>query len=106
MMNGKIIKISGPVVDVLFEQGVLPKIRDALETTVGRGKKTMEVAQHIGKDVVRCIMLSGSEGLARGMQVTSPGHGITVPVGECTLGRMFNVLGEPIDGGEPIPDSP
>ena len=105
MMNGKIIKISGPVVDVLFDQGVLPKIRDALETTVGSEKKTMEVAQHIGKDVVRCIMLSGSEGLARGMQVTSPGHGITVPVGECTLGRMFNVLGETIDGGEPIADS-
>ena len=63
----------------------------------------MEVASHTGRDRVRCIMLAGSEGLARGMEVTAYGQGIRVPVGACTLGRMFNVLGQPIDGGAPIP---
>jgi F-type H+-transporting ATPase subunit beta len=65
----------------------------------------MEVAQHVGQDTVRCIILAQSEGMARGMEVRCDGGGIQVPVGECTLGRMFNVLGQPIDGGAPIPDS-
>lgn len=59
----------------------------------------MEVAQHIGNDTVRCVMFAPSDGLSRGMQVTAAGESITVPVGKATLGRMFNVLGEPIDGG-------
>ena len=87
-----------------FDGGVLPKIRDAL--TVENGGKTcvMEVASHIGADTVRCIMLGPCEGLSRGAKVVATGDVIKVPVGECTLGRMFNVLGNPIDG-KPAPQS-
>lgn len=102
MKIGTIVEISGPVVDVEFKNDSLPKIKEALEVEVDGEKKVMEVAQHIGKDVVRCIMLAGSEGLSRNLEVKAPGRGIQVPVGTCTLGRMFNVLGDPIDGGEPI----
>ncbi len=103
-MTGKIIQISGSVIDVQFEKGHLPRIKDALTVKLGEKTLVMEVAQHIGEAMVRCIMLAGSEGLARGMEVTATGSGITVPVGEITLGRMFNVTGEPIDGGTPIPE--
>ena len=103
MNTGTITQISGPVVDCRFPQGCLPGIKEALTVTVEGEERVMEVAQHIGGGLVRCIMLSGSEKLARGMEVVAPGHGIEVPVGSCTLGRMFNVLGQPIDGGEPIP---
>lgn len=103
MSAGKIVQISGPVVDVAFESGNLPKIKEALEVTLNGKERVMEVAQHIGKNTVRCIMLADSEGLARGIRVRATGSGIKVPVGECTLGRMFNVLGEPIDGGPPVP---
>ena len=103
-MTGKIIQISGSVIDVQFEKGHLPRIKDALTVKFGEKTLVMEVAQHIGEAMVRCIMLAGSEGLARGMEVTATGSGITVPVGEITLGRMFNVTGEPIDGGAPIPE--
>lgn len=103
-MNGKIVQISGSVVDVAFEDGNLPKIKEALTVYLDQKKHVMEVAQHIGKGVVRCIMLSESEGLYRGMTVKATGRNISVPVGEATLGRMFNVLGEPIDGGAPIDD--
>lgn len=96
-MRGKIVQISGSVVDVSFEEK-LPKIREELVVDVENKKLCMEVAQHIGDKLVRCIMLSGSEGLARDMEVEALGHGIQVPVGNYTLGRMFNVLGEPIDG--------
>lgn len=104
MNIGKIVQIAGPVIDVEFEEGHLPKIKEALSVIVSGQKKIMEVAQHTGNHTVRCIMLSESEGLARGMEVTSDGKGIQVPVGECTLGRVFNVLGDPIDGGTPIPE--
>ena len=104
MNTGKITGISGPVVDVCFEQGHLPKIREALTVSVKRKERVMEVAQHIGENTVRCIMLSGSEDLCRGMEVKADGKGIQVPVGKCTLGRMFNVTGQPIDGGKPIAD--
>ncbi len=103
-MTGKIIKVSGSVVDVRFPAGNLPKIKEALTTEVEGKVRVMEVAQHIGEGTVRCIMLSESEGLARNMSVTATGNNISVPVGEATLGRMFNVLGEPIDGGAPIPE--
>ena len=96
----------GPVVDVEFENQELPAIRDALEVQNGDKKCVMEVAQHIGNHVVRCIMLAASEGLHRDMEVTAEGSGIKVPVGEKTLGRLFNVLGETIDDGEPIKDAP
>ena len=106
MKTGKIIQVLGPVVDVEFENQELPAIRDALEVQNGDKKCVMEVAQHIGNHVVRCIMLAASEGLHRDMEVTAEGSGIKVPVGEKTLGRLFNVLGETIDDGEPIKDAP
>ena len=103
MKEGIISRISGPVVDVLFEEE-LPLLRDALFIPAddAHGLKVMEVAQHLDEHTVRCIMLSESEGLARGMRVTASGKAIEVPVGERTLGRMFNVLGQPIDGGAPF----
>ena len=104
MLKGKIRRVSGSVTDVYFEGGKLPKIREALYVTVDEKKRVMEVAQHIGDNTVRCIMLSESEGIARDMEVCAEGHDISVPVGEETLGRMFNVLGEPIDGGKPVPE--
>lgn len=103
-MNGKIVQVSGSVVDVLFEKRKMPKIKEALTVTLDGTTRVMEVAQHIGGGRVRCIMLSESEGLYRGMEVTATGKSICVPVGTQTLGRMFNVLGEPIDGGSPIDD--
>ena len=105
MSTGTIVRVAGSVVDVAFEKGQLPRLREALHVSVNGETRVMEVARHIEGDAVRCIMLAGSEGLARGMQVTSDGCGIRVPVGKCTLGRMFNVLGEPIDGGDPV-DAP
>ena len=103
-MNGKIVQVSGSVVDVEFEKGKMPKIKEALTVYLDGKTHVMEVAQHIGGGRVRCIMLSESEGLYRGMEVTATGNSICVPVGAQTLGRMFNVLGEPIDGGNPIDD--
>ncbi|WP_081861321.1 F0F1 ATP synthase subunit beta [Butyrivibrio sp. AE2032] len=97
MKNGKIVQVMGPVVDVQFEDGELPFISDALTVTVGDNKKVMEVSQHVGGDIVRCIMLSPSEGLSKDMEVECPGGPISVPVGEKVLGRLFNVFGEPID---------
>ena len=100
--EGKIVQVSGPVVDVKFERGPLPEIRDAL-TVENQGKTcVMEAAKHMGNNIVRCIMLSASEGLSRDMKVTPTGEGISVPVGEKTLGRLFNVLGETVDGGEKL----
>ncbi len=87
----------GPVVDVKFEDGDLPYINDALEVYPRGHKRVMEVAQHIGDDTVRCIMLSHSEGLAKDMEVKRAGGPISVPVGPQVLGRLFNVLGDPID---------
>ena len=105
MVTGKIIQISGSVVDVSFEGAKLPKIKEAITVLLNGEKLVMEVAQHIGDDVVRCIMLSESQGLSRGMEAVATGNSITVPVGTATLGRMFNVLGNPIDGGEPIDEN-
>ena len=103
MKTGKIIQVLGPVVDVEFEDSNdLPSIKDALEVENGDKRCVMEVAQHIGNNTVRCIMLASSEGLHRDMEVTVTGGGIKVPVGEQTLGRLFNVLGDAIDGGEQI----
>lgn len=100
--TGKIIRIMGPVVDVWFEDGRIPRIKEALTVNAEGGIRTMEVAQQTGKQEVRCIMMDTSEGLAKNMDVKAEGRGITVPVGEKTLGRMFNVLGENIDGKAPI----
>ena len=103
MKTGKIIQVLGPVVDVEFEESNdLPSIKDALEVENGDKRCVMEVAQHIGNNTVRCIMLASSEGLHRDMEVTATGEGIKVPVGEQTLGRLFNVLGDTIDGGDKL----
>ena len=104
-MNGKIVQVSGSVIDVAFEKGCLPKIKEALTVSLTDKIRVMEVAQHIGNNMVRCIMLSESDGLARGMEVVATGNNICVPVGKAVLGRMFNVLGEPIDGKPPIEDN-
>ena len=102
MNKGKIIQVMGPVVDVVFENGELPSIKDALVVDNDGKKCVMEVSQHVGNDTVRCIMLSASEGLSRDMEVTATGAGIKVPVGDKTLGRLFNVLGDTIDNGESL----
>lgn len=104
MKTGTIVQVSGPVIDVKFENGYLPKIREALYIVFSGKKLVMEVSQHIANNMVRCIMLAESDGLARGMLVYAPGETITVPVGEVTLGRMFNVMGDPIDGEGEIPE--
>ncbi|MCR5627321.1 MAG: F0F1 ATP synthase subunit beta [Lachnospiraceae bacterium] len=103
MTNGEIIQVMGPVVDVRFDNAEsMPFIKDAL-TVDNNGKRgVMEVSQHIGQGVVRCIMLNESEGLYRGMAVVPTGGPIKVPVGEKTLGRLFNVFGETIDNGEEV----
>ena len=101
-IKGKIVQVSGPVVDVEFEGSYLPAIKDALYVIQDGKKKTMEVSQHIGNNVVRCIMLAASEGLCKDMEVTATGSGISVPVGEKTLGRLFNVLGDTLDNGEKL----
>ena len=102
MTKGKIVAVSGPVIDVRFDSSALPAIREELRVSLNGNKKVMEVAHHLDSTTVRCIMLSDSEGLSRGMEVEAPGHGIQVPVGKEILGRMFNVLGEPIDGGAAV----
>ena len=102
MKQGTITQVIGPVVDVRFEDAPLPRIREALYTDLPTGRVVMEVSRHMGGNTLRCILLDAAEGLARDMTVTATGDCITVPVGEDTLGRMFNVLGEPIDGGAPI----
>ena len=101
MSYGKIVQVMGPVVDVQFD-GTLPKIKDALEVNNNGKKAVMEVAQHIGNNVVRCIMLAASEGLYKDMQVEATGGSIKVPIGEKTLGRLFNVVGETIDDLESL----
>ena len=104
MNKGKIVQVLGPVIDVEFENGDLPFIKDALEVYKDGKRCVMEVAQHIGENTVRCIMLASSDGLHKDMEVTATGSGIQVPVGEKTLGRLFNVLGDTIDGGEALKD--
>jgi F-type H+-transporting ATPase subunit beta len=104
MQTGRIIEVKGPVVDVEFDALPLPDLRTALEVDNHGKKQVMEVAQQIGNNTVRCIMIGASEGLEREMQVTNTGRGISVPVGDKTLGRLFNVLGETIDG-KPAPET-
>ena len=102
MKQGTITGISGPVIDVCFPEGSLPAINEALTVEANGTRYTMEVEQHLENKTVRCVMMAGSDGLSRGLTVTATGHGISVPVGEATLGRMFNVLGDPIDGEAPV----
>ena len=106
MIQGTIIRVAGPVVDVQFTAGKLPALQEALTVTAEGTERTMEVTQHVNETTVRCIMLSASEGLGKGMPVQATGHGLTAPVGEATLGRMFDPLGRPIDGKGPVDDVP
>ena len=103
---GKIVQVIGPVVDIHFE-GHLPALLNAIEIENKHtsSKLVVEVAQHIGDDRVRCIAMGGTDGLVRGMDAVDTGAPISVPVGEEVLGRMFNVLGEVIDEGEPLPET-
>lgn len=110
MNTGHVLQVMGPVVDVKFADGHLPEIYNALTVNIDRPKQarvtlTLEVALHLGDDTVRTIAMESTDGLQRGSVVTDLGSAITVPVGEVTLGRVFNVLGEVIDLGEEIPAS-
>ena len=97
--TGKIVQVIGPVVDIRFASDHLPSIKNAITIKGTDGTEmTAEAAQHIGDDIVRCIAMSSTDGLVRGMECTDTGAPIQVPVGDAVLGRMFNVLGEPIDG--------
>ena len=101
LTKGKIVQVVGPIVDVEFKGQHLPELLTALKINLNEEKTlTVEVAQHIGDDVARCVSMGPTEGLVRGMEVISLQRPIEVPVGRATLGRMFNVLGEPIDGME------
>lgn len=99
---GSVAQVMGPVVDVRFDEGNLPEINNALTVPIGEKTLTVEVAQHIGDNTVRCIAMASTDGLTRGAPVTDTGHAISVPVGKETLGRIFNVLGEAVDN-EPTP---
>src|ERR1700675_1509385 len=99
--TGRITQVIGAVVDVQFE-GYLPAILSAITTTNGNNRLVLEVAQHLGESTVRTIAMDTAEGLVRGQEVTDTGAPITVPVGVGTLGRIMNVIGEPIDEGGPI----
>ena len=101
---GKVVQIIGPVVDVKFENGHLPNLLNALEVEHDGKTLVLEVAGQPGDDVVRCIAMSSTDGMSRGMDAVDTGAGIKVPVGKCTLGRIFNLLGEAIDNG-PQPEA-
>src|SRR5579872_1293178 len=104
MATGHIVQVQGPVVDLGFAPGELPSIYNAV--VISNEEKhidlTVEVAQHLGNDVVRCIAMSSTDGLVRGMPAEDTGGPITVPVGRETLGRVFNLLGKPVDERGPI----
>ena len=101
---GKIVRAVGPVVDIVFDDGHLPSLNTAIEIQNNDELLTVEVAQHIGDDVVRCIAMGSTDGLKRGLEAKDTQQPICVPVGNETLGRMFNVLGQPIDEKEALPD--
>jgi len=100
--KGRVAQVMGPVVDVRFEEGKLPSINNALKIDMGTRTLTVEVAQHIGDNTARCIAMSSTDGLKRGLFAVDTGMPISVPVGRETLGRIFNVLGEPMDKGESL----
>src|SRR5829696_6767395 len=100
--TGRITQVIGAVVDVKFE-GHLPEILNALETDNHGNRLVLEVAQQLGESTVRCIAMDTSEGLTRGQEVSDTGQPISVPVGDGTLGRIINVIGEPVDEAGPVP---
>ncbi len=101
---GKITQVIGPVLDIRFPDGQLPELLNAITVAHNGGTLTVEVAQHIGDNIARCIAMSSTDGLERGMEAVDTGKPITVPVGEECLGRIFNLLGEPVDN-QPAPES-
>ena len=103
--TGTVIQIMGPVLDIRFPEGMLPELLSAIEVPNGENKVVAEVAQHIGDNVVRCIAMSSTDGLQRGVTAIDTGAPISVPVGENCLGRVFNLLGQTIDEGEQITDA-
>src|ERR1700740_36452 len=100
-ITGKVTQVIGAVVDVKFD-GQLPAILNALETTNRGNRLVLEVAQHLGESTVRTVAMDSSEGVVRGQEVAATGQPIAVPVGEGTLGRIINVVGEPVDEAGPI----
>ena len=102
--KGSVAQVMGPVVDVRFEEGYLPSINNALTMKNGEKTLTVEVSQHVGDNIVRCIAMSSTDGLKRGTPVTDTGKAISVPVGRETLGRIFNVLGDAVDN-KPNPEN-
>ena len=102
MENGIVKRVIGPVVDVQFPAGKLPEINNAIEVHAGKRRIVMEAVQQLGDNAVRCISLFSTDGLQRGCVAVDTGTSVKMPVGEATLGRMFNVIGEPIDGKGPV----
>lgn len=100
--KGKVIQIIGPVVDIRFEEGQLPAIKNAVTIKNGDQTVVVEAASHMGDNIVRCIAMNSTDGLKRGLDAVDTGSGIKVPVGDGTLGRMFNLLGDPIDNQPPL----
>ena len=94
---GKVVQIIGAVLDIRFDAEHLPSLKNAIIIKNGEKEVVVEVAQHIGEDMVRCIAMSSTDGLVRGMDAIDTGGAISVPVGKNTLGRIFNLLGQPID---------
>ena len=94
---GKVVQVTGPVLDIRFAEGELPALLNAIEIEVNGHRVVAEVAQQIGDDVVRCIAMNSTDGLVRGTDAVDTGNPITVPVGEECLGRVFNLLGDPVD---------
>jgi F-type H+/Na+-transporting ATPase subunit beta len=103
--NGKVVQVIGPVIDIRFSEGELPSILNAIRIEFGDRTIIAEALQHLGDKLVRCIALSATDGLMRGAKAIDTGNPVTVPVGEETLGRMFNVVGEPIDGRGTVPNA-
>ena len=99
---GTVIQIMGPVLDIRFGDDQLPQLLNAIHIQHGDNTIVAEVAQHIGDNVVRCIAMNSTDGLQRGMEAVDTGAAITVPVGDACLGRVFNLLGQPIDNGAPV----
>ncbi len=102
---GTVMTVVGPVLDIQFAPGKLPNLLNAIEIELNGKRLVAEVAQHIGDDVVRCVAMSSTDGLVRGTNAVDTGSAIKVPVGECTLGRIFNLLGEPVDNKEAPKDA-
>src|SRR5439155_22191672 len=100
---GKVVQVIGPVLDVEFEPEQLPELYNAVTVKIDSGQLVAEVEQHIGRNQVRAVAMSSTDGIVRGMEVVDTGQPITVPVGKPALGRILNVIGEPVDEGAPIP---